>query len=570
MERLLHHDSSFNYPKATHVLHRFQQDGIRYVIDLDADMCIEVDPIVWEILGFCSNHTTEGILGRLSRYYEEREILQAFELLQTAEANGLFFVSDTEAYLKQKSSKRPRLFIPMPSAVLSDTTYLSSGVPVATINILRSLARYADLYLLGENRSQIEAGIYSLPLDLSDQDGVMLHFLKHSYDGIYLQGLFNFELPTHFFKMDCPVVIRLDSPRSYGGDLINTVLRLYACLRPFDAFCPCAHSIRQFYSQFVLNLDAFHVVPNGVDTEMFQPMEKSIAKQQVADLLGHPEIAHQKVVGFFGRFQPEKGASIYLQIARMNPDLLFLVVAPTLWWYELRELPPNLIYAGRQPREKLPLFLNAFDLHCFPTVVGEEAFSLAVLESMACGVPPVVSDLADLRFCVGDAGVVIEANLFRDEIGNFAGSVSPQRMSAEIRDLLDNEERRKTLGEKARERVLQFTWDATAQGILGLFQKLNLRKKLHQPALPQIGFVPHFSLARDEVTYQSALINLTQNDEDPLMFPAYPQTIEEGIALSLLKDHSLHEIEACLLELCDKEKAMDILQRIRGVMEALT
>lgn len=300
MERLLHHDSAFNYPKATHALHRFQQDGVLYVIDLDADMCVEVEPIVWEILGLCSDYTTEEIVKQLSQDYQEQEIVRAFELLDTVEANGLFFVTDLEAYFTQKPSKRPRLFIPMPSAVLSDTTYLSSGVAVATTQIMRSLAKSADLYLLGENRSQIEEGIYSLPLDLSDQDGVMLHFLKHSYDGIYLQGLFNFELPTLFFRMDCPVVIRLDSPRSYGGDLINTVLRLYACLRSFDAFCPCAHSIREFYSRFVLDLDAFHVVPNGVDTEMFHPMEKSAAKHQVADLLGRPEIAHQKVVGFFG------------------------------------------------------------------------------------------------------------------------------------------------------------------------------------------------------------------------------------------------------------------------------
>ena len=175
----------------------------------------------------------------------------------------------------------------------------------------------------------------------------------------------------------------------------------------------------------MLDLDAFQVVPNGVDTELFQPMEKPAAKQQVANLLNCPEIAHRKIVGFFGRFQPEKGAGIFIQIAHMNPDLLFLVVVPKLGWYDLRELPPNLIYAGHQPREQLPLFLNAFDLHCFPTMVGEEARSLTIMESMACGVPPVVSAIADLPIMVGNAGVVVQTNRFKEEIGSFAGGVSP-------------------------------------------------------------------------------------------------------------------------------------------------
>ena len=566
----LQNNSFPSYPKSINNLHLFQKDGIPYVIDFNADVCIEVEPIVWEILSLCADQTANEMIKHLGGHYPEQEIFQAFALLQAAESKGLFFSGEPERQSTQQPSKRPRLFIPMSRDVLLDPTYLATGVPIATNQILRSLARHADLYLMGEEYAQIDEGIYCLPLDTTGENELSLHFLKHSYDGIYLQGLSNFALPTALFQLDCPVVIRLVAPRGCGGDLINTILQLYACLRPFDAFCPSAYSVREFYSQFVLDLDAFQVVPNGVDTELFQPMDKPAAKQQVADLLGRPEIAHREIVGFFGRFQPEKGAGIFIQIAYMNPDLLFLVVVPKLGWYDLRELPPNLIYAGHQPREQLPLFLNAFDLHCFPTMVGEEARSLTIMESMACGVPPVVSAIADLPIMVGDAGLVVQTNRFKEEIGSFAGAVSPVQMSAAIQELLADEDRCKTLGQRARERALQFTWDATAQDILKLFQQLNLKKKLYQPALPEVRFVPHFSVVDDCVTYRSVLVNMTQNGANPLMFAGYPQTIEEGIALSLVADHDLHEIEAVLLSLCERERAEDILQRIKGFMEAMT
>ena len=54
-------------------------------------------------------------------------------------------------------------------------------------------------------------------------------------------------------------------------------------------------------------------------------------------------------------------------------------------------------------------------------MVGEEARSLTIMESMACGVPPVVSAIADLPIMVGDAGVVVQTNRFKEEIGSFAG-----------------------------------------------------------------------------------------------------------------------------------------------------
>ena len=73
-------------------------------------------------------------------------------------------------------------------------------------------------------------------------------------------------------------------------------------------------------------------------------MDKTKARSQVAERLNRPKIREKKIVGFFGCFQPEKGAGIFIKIAAMLPDVLFFVVAPTLHAYQLQKLPPNLIH----------------------------------------------------------------------------------------------------------------------------------------------------------------------------------------------------------------------------------
>ena len=148
----------------------------------------------------------------------------------------------------------------------------------------------------------------------------------------------------------------------------------------------------------------FHTIPWGVDHKKFHPLDKQKAKNEIAKMLNKPQIASLPVVGFFSRFQPEKGAGIYIKIAKRLPHTCFLMTAPTLNFYEHQQLPSNLICAPQQPRDQLARLINAFDVYCFPSMVGEETFGLALLETMACGVPPVVPRLDGLPEVVGDAG----------------------------------------------------------------------------------------------------------------------------------------------------------------------
>ncbi|MCD6505929.1 glycosyltransferase family 4 protein [Candidatus Poribacteria bacterium] len=278
------------------------------------------------------------------------------------------------------------------------------------------------------------------------------------------------------------------------------------------------------------------------------------------------------IVGFLSRLQPEKGGGTYLQIARMIPDALFVAVAPTLMFYEHVSLPDNFIYAGPQPRENLPLFFNAFDIHCFPSVVGEETFGMVALEAMACGTPVVASRFDGIPEVVGDTGVLVPAETYSDEMGSIAGYVSAEEMAKAIRELLDNPERRLRLGEMAHRRALGFTWEKAARELVELFDELNRRLRYPSPQRPEVSvfFTPFLHESDGSLDYQSILAGITEDRKRLLMFEAYIQSVEEGLALALLKHHTWHEVEVILYRFCGREEAKTLLRRVRQFLQALS
>jgi glycosyltransferase involved in cell wall biosynthesis len=87
---------------------------------------------------------------------------------------------------------------------------------------------------------------------------------------------------------------------------------------------------------------------------------------------------------------------------------------------------------------------------CLPSLW--EGFGLTPLESMACGVPVVVSNRGSLPEVVGDAGVVSEPEA--------------EALEEALHDLLTDETRRAQLARAGLARCLAFTWNATARGWL--------------------------------------------------------------------------------------------------------
>ena len=278
-------------------------------------------------------------------------------------------------------------------------------------------------------------------------------------------------------------------------------------------------------------------------------------------------------VGYLSRVQSEKGASVYLKLAELNPHLLFLIAGPHFGRYELRELPENLVYAGFHPREKLPLVYNAFDVYCFLSMSGEETFGLTVLEAMACGVPPIVPNFDGVPSVVGDAGLIADADNFEHDIGTLVSYPSPVDFSEKINLLLSNNSMRQTLSQKARKRALSFTWDKTAQRIIQLFESLHEKRQLVSPNKLLNAFAPDIEVSnprQHHLKYKSILLSMNKHYQRSLMGDAlYSQRVEEGLVITLLRNHTAREAEALLAEFIeDQAEAKTILQSVRGLIHA--
>lgn len=562
----------FHCPKPTHRLHPFTRRDQLFIVDLDVGQVLEADDLIWEILQLCPKSTTNEILNILSTKYEPTLIYQAFEQLRSFEEMGLL-VGDTGTEILEKKN-RLRIFVASPMETwTSDKTYVRSGYRLASKEILSALSKYADLFFHASKSEVVSDGVYAISVSTS-RHNFLFQLQQNQMDGIFIPMIpldMVEQMPLHLFSSGIPVISRLGSPRGHNGSMIDSILCTYAAMNAHDAFITPTRSIKDFYAQHVLDTDCFHVVPNGVDSDLFRPMDKAEARSQVAEMLNRPEIRNQKIVGFFGRFQPEKGAGIFIKIAKMLPDVLFFVVAPTLHAYQLQKLPPNLIYIGEQPpREMLPLYLNTFDVHCFPSIVGEEAFGNAVLETMACGVPPVVTNFAGLPEVVGDAGRVVACQTFEQDIGSFAGYVEPEALSEAIQELLNDDIRRMELGQQARDRALEFKWDTTAKKLVLLYESLKRKMQFSSRTRFKTSFVPSYDFLENRLQCQSILTNVTEKqNQQPLMHSSYYQDWKTALALTLLERHTVHEVEAVLMHIVkDRHSVADILSRVNGFTQA--
>ena len=476
----------FDFPKTLHPLHLFEEKGSFYAADIQKARVVELSAVMADILKFAETHTNDEIRQTLKTAYREDDIFEAFERFEELEKEGLLFNrGDDLATPRALESKRRKLLVAIPSINIDsyfDIETLYAGTNMALSYMFQHLTEYIDLHFAGNRNRKLADDVYEVDINVSDF-GRLSRRINETYFGILTlhRDHETWLLPLYQHTELPPILVQCHAPRGHGGKAINSMLRHYAAMRDFDAFTAPSDYVREFYAEHVWDPSFFNTLPNGVDAALFRPMDKCAAKRELAKEVGEDRIMTTPTVGYLSRVQSEKGASVYLKLAELNPHLLFLIAGPHLGRYASRELPDNLIYAGFHPREKLPLIYNAFDVYCFPSMSGEETFGLTVLEAMACGVPPIVPNFDGVPSVVGDAGLIADADTFNHDIGTLVSYASPVDFSEKINLLLNDDEMREALSQKARARALSFTWDKTARRIVGLFEELHQKRQLVSP-----------------------------------------------------------------------------------------
>jgi glycosyltransferase involved in cell wall biosynthesis len=133
--------------------------------------------------------------------------------------------------------------------------------------------------------------------------------------------------------------------------------------------------------EFGLAEEKTRVFPNGVDEQVFSPVDRAEARKRC----GLPP--DRPIVISVGQFIERKGPLRVLDAIRSRPDIgaVFLGYGPQV------PTGPQVLFQGTVGHEEVATWLSAADLFVLPTL--DEGCSNAVLEALSCSLPVVSSDL---------------------------------------------------------------------------------------------------------------------------------------------------------------------------------
>jgi glycosyltransferase involved in cell wall biosynthesis len=207
----------------------------------------------------------------------------------------------------------------------------------------------------------------------------------------------------------------------------------------------------------------WRVIPPGVDVERFRPdpaAGRSVRRELGWDDGGPP------VVGFLGRFLPEKGVERLTEVLdglRCPWRALFVGAGPLEG--RLRSWADR--HGGRARvctdvrHDAVPRYLNALDLLAAPsqtTPRWREQFGRMTIEAFACGVPVVGSDSGEIPHVLGRAGIVV-------------GEADVPGWRRVLTELLGDPGRRRDLAAAGLERAhTLFSWPVVAAQHLDFFR----------------------------------------------------------------------------------------------------
>jgi glycosyltransferase involved in cell wall biosynthesis len=195
----------------------------------------------------------------------------------------------------------------------------------------------------------------------------------------------------------------------------TTALTLRACaaLSRFpDAVLTNSVSARDFHRGLGYAPRRFEVIPNGFSPVRYRPDDE--ARRAVRASLGIDGPA--LVFGHAARFDAMKDHRTFVRatamVAASVPEAVFVLVGRGVderncelagWLAEAGPAPDRVRLLGE--RTDMAAVMAAMDVHVSSS--AGESFPNVVGESMACGVPGVVTDVGDSALLVGDTGTVV-------------------------------------------------------------------------------------------------------------------------------------------------------------------
>lgn len=215
------------------------------------------------------------------------------------------------------------------------------------------------------------------------------------------------------------------------------------------------HSLLKYF-----RINDVEIIPNGVNTEFFRKME---IKKEGKNIL------------FIGRYDPRNNLHVVLEafkyVRREIPGAKLYIIGygyGESYYCEL--IPPSIrssvIFLGKMNEER-PYYYNLADVMCYP--VDKASFGVALLESMACGTPMVLSDIAGFKHLVSPGK---EALLVKP------GDVG--ELKEALIKLLKDESLRKEMVLNCIKKAKEYSWESVSMKILLYYEKILRKRKVCQ------------------------------------------------------------------------------------------
>ncbi len=214
----------------------------------------------------------------------------------------------------------------------------------------------------------------------------------------------------------------------------------------------------EFIWRFGASPDRITVIPCGVNLELFQPMDKEVARRQLG-------LGDERLVLFVGRIEPLKGigqllrAMAYLENGR-RPRLMIIggdehsqdEMERLRWLSTELRIGDSVTFPGLIEQKRLPLFYSAADVCAVPSYY--ETFGLVALEALACGTPVVATSVGGFKDIIrqGETGYVLPDN-------------NPRDLADKIGELLSRPSVDRQTALSIRASVSQFSWSNIARAV---------------------------------------------------------------------------------------------------------
>jgi glycosyltransferase involved in cell wall biosynthesis len=262
--------------------------------------------------------------------------------------------------------------------------------------------------------------------------------LRHQYDLVFVSGFRVLGIPavlvSKLFSKAC--VLKADSQGEMSGAFFaaglaklhltpsSLAVRVFLAvrnkiMRRADSFVAICDEIAQELTSNGVNSEAIHLVPNSVDTLKFRPVDQR-TKRLLRSRLTLPK--ENTIITYTGRLVSYKGLPLLMEVwtelqKKWKKSTLLLLgsggidmhncEADLKAYVRSHGLQESVHFAGdvRNVHE----YLQASDVFVFPT--ESDAFPLALVEAMACGLPAISTPVGAIKAIITHMqdGLIVQA-----------------------------------------------------------------------------------------------------------------------------------------------------------------